>query len=205
MGEYKKTMGSLSGIFFALLFIVSCATVPELRVEYRVPSQADTFKGKEIGLRFEDIRADKEILGPGAKDDFKGFTGNIALSLAYGRDKGFRIGLYDLQSLFMEIFKKRFETFGIIVIPEGKATQDKVVIALKELTLDLDKRKWVAKMGYEARLFRDDRMVKKQIISGQTDHVKIIGRAQADKVMGDIFTDLINKMDPVKLFEGPEG
>lgn len=201
MSHQKKTTRFLLGIIFILFFMGSCATVPELRVEYRVPTQVDTFKGKEVALAFEDVRTNKEILGPGAMEDFQGFTGNFALSLAYGNEKGFRIGLFDLPSLYMEIFKKRFESLGIIIVPEGKTAREKVVIVLKEFSLDLDKRKWIAKMDYEARLFRDNSMVKKQMISGQTDNVKIVGRAQADKVMGEIFTELINKIDVVNLFQ----
>ncbi|MBN1850877.1 MAG: hypothetical protein JW932_20095 [Deltaproteobacteria bacterium] len=201
MGIFTKAKRSLLGIFFVLFFINSCATVPELRVEYRVPTQSEAFKGKEIVLIFEDIRENREILGPGAKEEFQGFTGNFTLSIAYGKDKGFRIGSYDLQALFMEIFKKRFESLGISVVPENETAREKVVIALKEFSLDLDKRKWIAKMDYEARLFKDDRMVKKQMMNGQTDHVKILGRTQAHKVIGEIFTELINKMDIVNLFQ----
>jgi uncharacterized lipoprotein YajG len=204
MNENKKLVGSILGVLFILSMVASCATIPELRVEYRVPNQKDTFKGKEVSLAFEDIRENKEILGPGARNDFKGFTGNITLSLAYGTEKGFRMGLYDLQSLFMEVFKKRFEVEGIKVVSEGNIAQEKIIIVLKELTLDLDNRKWIAKMSYEARLMRDNRMVVKQTISGQTDHAKIIGRVQADKVMGELFTDLINRMDPVKLLQGTD-
>ena len=206
MGELRKAIKTPFGIFFILLWAsmlwtISCATVPELRVEYRVPEASSILEGREISLAFEDIRTNKEILGPGAKKDFKGFAGNIALSIAHGDEKGFRVGLYDIQSLFLELFRKRCETLGIKIVPKGKIIQNHIVIALKELSLDLDNRKWIAKMSYEARLMNDDRMVKKQMISGQTDHVKIVGRAQADKVMGDIFTDLINKLDITKLLQ----
>lgn len=203
MGKWKYAMGMLGALFIVFL-IASCATVPELRVEYRVPAKTDVLKGEEIFLDFKDARTNKEILREGAKTEFKGFSGNIALSLAYGEEKGFRTGLYDLRSLFLEIFNKRLTNLGMKVIPKRQSDQAHMVIVLKEFTLDLEKRKWIARMSYEARSLRDNKVLRKETISGQADQMKIMGRAQADKVMGEILTDLVNRLDVVKLLQADE-
>ena len=168
MRTYQQKTVSMISMLFILMFISACATVPELRVEYRIPSKVNTFQGKAVFLSFEDMRTNKEILGKGAKKDFEGFTGHIALSLARGTDKGFRVGLYDLESLFLEIFKLRMESLGINIVSDRKSAESEVVIALKGLSLDLKKRKWVAKMNYEARLVKDNRVLNKLIINGLT-------------------------------------
>ena len=197
----QRTAVCIPIMFFVLICISACATVPELRVEYRIPSKVNTFKGEAVFLSFEDMRDDKEILGNGAKKDFEGFSGHIALSLAHGTDKGFRVGLYELEPLFLEIFKLRMESLGMNIVSERKSAASEVVIALKALSLDLKKRKWVAKMNYEARLVKNNQVLNKLMINGQSDRAKIVGRAQADKVMGDLFTDLVNTLDVVKLFQ----
>ena len=56
-------------------------------------------------------------------------------------------------------------------------------------------------MNYEARLVKNNQVLNKLMINGQSDRAKIVGRAQADKVMGDLFTDLVNTLDVVKLFQ----
>jgi hypothetical protein len=200
MGKWKYTIGML-GVLFIVSLIASCATVPELRVEYRVPEKSDVLKGKKIFLDFEDARANKEILREGAKTEFEGFSGTIALSLAYGAEKGFRVGLYDVRALFLEIFNKRLANLGMTVVVKQQSDQAHMVIVLKEFTLDLENRKWIARMSYEARSLRDNQVLRKETISGQVDQMKIMGRTQAYKVMGEILTDLVNRLDVVKLLQ----
>ena len=81
-------------ILLLLTAMISCATIPHLNVEYRLPPKSDELKGKKVSLVFEDRRAVKDILGKGAQKDFKNFSGNISYSLARGKEKGFKIGLY---------------------------------------------------------------------------------------------------------------
>ncbi len=203
MQKWKPTMGML-GVLFIVSLIASCATVPELRVEYRIPEKSDVLKGKELFLDFEDARTNKEILKEGAKPEFKGFSGNITLSLAYGAEKGFRAGLYDLRALFLEVFHKRLNNLGMTVIPKRQSDQAHMVIVLKEFTLDFENRKWIARMSYEARSLRDNKVLRKETISGEADQMKIMGRVQADKVMGEIVTDLVNRLDVVTLLQWDE-
>jgi hypothetical protein len=39
-----------------------------------------------------------------------------------------------------------------------------------------------------------------QLISGKAERVKLIGRGAAEKVIGEIFSEIVNKMDVYKLF-----
>lgn len=188
-------------ILLLLTAMISCATIPHLKVEYRLPPQSDDLKGKKVSLGFEDRRAVKDIFGKGAQKDFKNFSGNISYSLARGKEKGFKIGLYTIPSLFMEVFKLRLENLGIEVVSEGEKDETAIVIVLKDLILDLINRKWVVTMDYEARLVRDQKILARQMISGQAERLKLVGRGQADVVMGEIFTDMVNRMNVARLFQ----
>jgi len=189
------------GILLLLTAMFSCATIPHLNVEYRLPSKSDELKGKKVFLVFEDRRAGKDILGKGAQKDFKNFSGNISYSLAKGKEKGFKIGLYKVPSLFMEVFKVRLENLGIEVVSEGEKGETALVIVLEELLLDLIDRDWVVTMEYEARLLKDQKVLARQVITGQGERLKLVGRSQADVVMGEIFTDMINKLNVARLFQ----
>ena len=197
----NKAVRCFMGIFFVLPVMLSCAGVPELKVNYRLPPKSDELKGKRVFLGFEDTRTTKDILGRGAQKEFIGFSGNVSFSLARDKEKGFRMGSYDIPSLFMETFKRRLKILGIEVLPEKKGGQTGVVIVLEDFLLDLIGRKWVATMGYEARLVKDEKVLAKQMISGQAERLRLMGRGQADVVMGDIFTDLVNRLDLGKLFQ----
>ena len=180
--------------------MVSCATVPELRLNYRLPLESDTLSGKKMSLMFEDNRAEEHILGERAKWEFENFSGNISFSISRGSEPGFKIGVYDLPSLFMEAFKRRMENSGVQVVSGRKRGEIQLVIELKEFLLDLINRKWIVKIGYEAKLARDGEVLASQMISGQAERLKLVGRGQAHTVLGEIFTDLVNKVDLSKLF-----
>jgi len=189
------------GILLFLTALVSCTTIPHLNVEYRLPPQSDELKGKQVSLVFQDKREVKDILGKGAQKDFKNFSGNISYSLAKGKEKGFKIGLYKISSLFMEVFKLRLENLGMEVVSEGEKGEIAIVIVLEGLILDLIDRKWVVTMEYEARLVKDQKTLARQMINGQGERLKLLGRGQADVVMGEIFTDMVNRLNVGRLFQ----
>lgn len=201
MKEIDHVMRYCMGVFFVLVVLASCATIPELTVNYGLPPKADELKGKKIFLSLVDNRAGKDILGEGARKEFKNFSGNISLSLARGKDEGFKVGLYDLSSLFMEVFKLRLQNLGAEVVPERKKGDVEVAIVLKEFLLDLIDRKWTVTAGYEARLVKNKKVLAKQTISSRGERVKLVGRRQADTVLSEIFTEMINKLDAKRFLE----
>ncbi len=201
MKKINQAWRHYMAILLLLTAMISCATIPHLNVEYRLPPKSDELKGKKVSLVFEDRRAVKDILGKGAQKDFKNFSGNISYSLARGKEKGFKIGLHTIPSLFMEVFKLRLENLGIEVVSEGEKDETAIVIVLKDLILDLINRKWVVTMDYEAGLVRDQKILARQMISGQGERLKLVGRGQADVVMGEIFTDMVNRLNVARLFQ----
>ena len=188
-------------LVFVLVLMVSCTTVATLNITYRLPPRSDELKGKKLFLVIEDNRSVKDIIGSGAREDFKNFSGNPSFSLARHNEPGFRIGPYDVPSLFKEAMKRRLENSGAQVISDREVNRMGLIIVLQEVLLDLVDRKWVVNVGYEARLVRDGKILSKQTISGQAERLKLIGRGQADTVMGEIFTDMVNRLDVRRMFE----
>ena len=76
-----------------------------------------------------------------------------------------------------------------------------LVIVLKEFSLDLMGREWVAKMSYEAKLTGEKGGVATQFVNGKAERYKVMGRDSADTVMGEIFTDMVNSLNVHRLFE----
>lgn len=201
MKSRDQAMADITGILLILCVAVSCATVPELKVHYLLPITSDELKGKSVFLAFMDDREKKDIMGEGAKQRFGSFAGNVTLFLNKGtKGKGIPLGLFDVRSLFMEVFNRRLESLGISVVPEKEMAQLDLVIILKEFRLDLINKKWVARMAYEARLESSGKMLKNQIIRGDAERLRIVGNSQAETVMSEIFTDIINRLDIGSLF-----
>ena len=197
-----KNQMVIRGVLSVLLtvFVVSCAPIPELKVLYKLPAPSNDLKGKKVFLAVEDVRKTKELFGEGAKQEFGNYVGNISLSVARYNETGFKIGPFPLPALVKEGFKKRLENAGIEVLSQPPHGEPQLLIAINRFLLDLVDRTWIAKMSYEAKLVRDEKTLAAQIIEGEAERVKVIGRKEADTVTGEIFTDMVNRLDLLRLF-----
>ena len=183
-----------------LTLLVSCTTILHLNVTYRLPSVAETLKGRKVFLAFDDIRKNKEVIGPGARSAYRGVSENVSLSLAQGTDSVSRVGVYELPALFAEVFERRLKQAGVEVVKSRSDAEVEMWILLEDFLLDLAHKTWKVKMAYEGRLVRDNRILSRQRISGEAERLRLIGQNEADRMMGELFTDVINRLDFVKLF-----
>jgi hypothetical protein len=166
-----------------------------------MPSGTDGLKGRQLFLVVEDRRSDKDILGPGAREEFPSFSGNLSFSIARGSDAGFKIGVYELLALYKEACRRRLENEGIQVVAAKQSSEAELRIVLQEFHLDLVKRTWKARMDYEARLIQNGDVLAKQMISAEGERLKVMGQGQADELVSEIFTDTMNKLDLGRLFQ----
>lgn len=201
MNSNNRAMRLFMGMLFVLTAVISCTTIPELKVTFRLPMRSDALKGKKVFIGFEDARKSKDLIGKGAQDQYKNFSGNITLYFSRGDEEGFRIGVYHIPALFKQVFRERLEYLGVEVVSEKKESEIEMVIVLKKLLLDLVGRDWVVTMDYEARLKKDGEFLGSQTISGQAQRLKVLGRREADRVMGEIFSDVVNRLDVLRLFQ----
>jgi len=204
----KETNQALASGFLTLLvslLMVSCASIPELQVLYKLPPPSKQLKGRLLALTVDDERASRTVLGKGAEKEFKGSSGNISLSIADYTEREFKVGIFDVPDLMREAFKRKLENLGVEVLPEKSLGKLGLVIVLKEFSLDLKGREWVAKMSYEARLTTAKGAVATQFVNGQAERYKLMGRDSTDTLMGEIFTDMVNALDLSRLFKQAGG
>ena len=201
MEERNGARRRFVGLLFVLIAVTSCTTIPELKVTYQLPMRSEALKGKKVFVGFEDARKSKDLIGKGAQEQYKNFSGNITLFFARGDDEGFKIGVYHVPALFKEVFKEKLEHLSAEVVSERKESEIEMMIVLKDLLLDLADRDWVVTMGFEARLMKEGEFLASQTISGQAERLKVLGRRDADKVMGEIFSDVVNRLDVPRLFQ----
>lgn len=190
---------------FLIIFAVSgCSTLAELKVHYELRPGSNVLSGRSMTLVVEDGRAIKEIMGKGAAEEFEHFSGKVSFSYARYGEAGFKQGLYDLRGLFTAAFTKRLENLGMAVRSESVPGAMELVVRVEECSLDLVDWRWLAKAAYEVRIMDNGRFLASQRINGQSERLKIIGRKQADAVMSELFTDIVNQLDVVRLLEQAE-
>ena len=197
----------LKKVFIALLALAllgglsTCATIYVMKVHYQVPWEDEGLRGKTVYFSFKDERADKEFLTKSARKEFRSFSDNFSFSTGHADEPGNRMGVYDLAGMFGEAFHKRLENLGMHVVSETGGAQTGLVIALKSFKLDLDISVWKVSLDYEARLVHNGNVLATQNLRGQAERFKWVGRGEADKVVSEIFSDTINRLDLERLFE----
>ncbi|MCP4745909.1 MAG: hypothetical protein GY874_07165 [Desulfobacteraceae bacterium] len=192
-------------LFTALIvltaIIAGCADRYYLIVDYQVPVITSHLEGQTIQLQIKDLREDKKIFSPEAEEQFSRFKNRY--SLAWIKQDGSRalIGEFDLKGIFKKAFAKRLQNLGVL-IASNEATHVPVMqLSINHLKIDQLDRKWIATISYEASLSSDTKLIARERVTGSAERIKILGRKGADTVLSDIFTDLLNRLDIVKLFE----
>jgi len=183
----------------ALIFFTACATIPKLEVAYNTMPKSNILEGKEIYFRFIDKRANKDIIGNGAKRIYKNFSGNINYILSKGEKERFLVGIYNIETLFKKTFTLYLENMGLQLLPERKEGIPELAIKLYDFTLDLPGRRWIAKIDYEAEFTQQGNVLTRRF-KGQAEKFRISGIKQAHQVMSEIFNDMVHKLDVKRLF-----
>jgi hypothetical protein len=62
----------------------------------------------------------------------------------------------------------------------------------------------MTEISYEASLTRDPQRVVRERVTGSAQRTQIMGRSGAEKVIGEIFTEMINRLDIEALFHKVE-
>ncbi|MBE9545529.1 MAG: hypothetical protein IMF02_13615 [Proteobacteria bacterium] len=179
----------------------ACASKPFLKVQYQLPSSSTALTGERLSLTISDRRNDDAFLSANAKKSLKNFNGTYSLVVLRDDGSGNLIGAYDLDSLLKEIFKQRLENESVQVIASADNADASLEIQIKEFKLDLVDRKWVLRMSYQASLSKNSGMLAKESVNGSAERLKVMGKSDAEKILGELVTDMVNKLNVSKLFQ----
>ena len=150
-------------------FMVSCASIPVLKVNYQLPPSSDELKGKKVFLIIEDARKTNKFLGNGASKELSNFPGNFAFSVTrYGEDKS-KADFFHVHDMVAKAFKRRLQNTGLDLVQEESHDAPVLLIILNEFILDLVDRRWTVNMGYEAVLKKDGRVLSTRKITGEAE------------------------------------
>jgi len=175
-----------------------------LNVTYKPAANFYTPDHKEVYFKFIDKRSQKNIIGNGAQEVFKGYSGKINFSVSKGEKEESFVGIYDVESLFNKAFSMYLGNMGLTILSEPKKGTPELYIRLNDFTLDLSGRKWIAGIDYEAEFVKDNKTLTRRF-KGQSERFRIYGLDQANQAVSDAFTDIINQLDLKTLFTDSTG
>lgn len=192
-------------ITYALLifsvFFTGCAGRHYMLVDYQVPVATQELKGLTIRLNIADKREFQTFLTPTAAVKFPDFSNIYSLAWITPEQKRVLAGEHKLTALFKATFKKRLTDHGIGTTDDMNAVVPLLTIKIKQFTLDYKNRKWIADLGYDAVLSQPGHPIAKESVRGAAERVQVIGRKGADTVISELYSDVINRLDLLKLFK----
>ena len=111
------------------------------------------------------------------------------------------IGVYDLNSFLTEVFQQRLKNESIQVAELADSDVPELKIEILEFQLDLVGSKWVVSMNYRASLLENGRLLSKESVSGEAERLKVRKKSDAEKVLSELLSDIVNKLNLVRLFQ----
>ena len=198
----KSCAMSAAALLIVTAIIGACSSDKQfLIIHYQLPAPSETLAGKKVQLAVTDARADKAFLSDNARKSLLSFNDTYSLVVLKQDGSGNLLGVYDLTALLSQIFSQRITNMGMQVVPTAESADFKLEIKLKEFRLDLASRKWVANMNYQADLLKDGNVRAMETVSGSAERLQLLKKSDAEKVLGELLTDMANKLDLVRLFQ----
>jgi len=179
----------------AFIALAACSSKPVFQVNYLLPPSAAAFSGTRVAVGATDARAGAAFLTPSAAKQLEDFSGLFSLVVLRSESTGDLVGAYEVMPLMAALCRQRLLAAGVEVVDTPAPGDTRFDIVLKSLQLDYAGRKWTAQMSYEAVARGPDRLTRRQVVSGSAERVKIMARRDAEKLVSELLTDMINKLD----------
>ena len=198
----KITVAGVKLTLLSLMLVttLSCAKKTIINVDYRLPDAAKTMAGKAVYIESRDLRSDTEIFNQRAQEEFEAFTGLFSLSTVTPDGRFAVVGNYPLPQLFEAAMKQRLVRMGIAVSDEPSVATPLFRIDIQRFRIERVGQKWMADIGYEVSLTRDQRQIARERVAGSAERLQVMGSAGAEKVIGEIFSEMMNRLDVERLF-----
>ena len=201
MKSFYPRITAICMILFIGIFSSTCASKNFLTVTYQLPPSAVESKEIKVALTVKDIRENPVTATKSARIALKNFTEHFALIVAQENKNDKLVGAFGLSSMIKEIFKHRLENAGVVVAAEEDPTLPLVEILLKEFLIDLQDRKWIITMNYQANLVKENRIVTGQTVTGTAERLRVVASKDAEIVIGELVSDAANKLNVNELLQ----
>jgi uncharacterized lipoprotein YajG len=198
--KFSKRWGLLTPALALVFLTGACAPKAYLKVQYQLPSPSSTLQGQQVALVVADERDKQVFLTESAEKALKNHDGTFSLVVVHEDGSGNLIGAYDLTALLTEVFRQRLNNAGIQVAALGETAGYELRIDVEEFKLDFVDRKWIVSMNYRASLLNNGSLLAGESVSGQAERLKVMGRSDAEKVLSELLSDTVNKLNLVNLF-----
>jgi hypothetical protein len=200
MSKGMKKQVFAAACLMSIVLLSGCAGRNYLLVDYQVPMDSKQLQGQTVRLQIADQRESKTMLSPDAAYQFPEFSGIFSLAWIMPDRERILAGEHLLEALFKATFTKRLAEMGIHTSDDPNSAVPVLTINLTHVHIDLQNRRWRTELAYDAVLTAKGHPIARENVHGNAERVRVIGRKGADTVLSEIFSDVVNRLDLIKLF-----
>jgi hypothetical protein len=200
----RKNERFLIAVFSFWILTSGCAASHFLSVTYELPPASGMEMHRTIRLNVTDARDPASFLSPAAQDALGSVSDTLNLAVKGQSQPTQSVGAYSLIALVKQVIERRLEQDGIKIASEGQKNQPELAIELRKFWLDLINRRWTLTITYGMALLKDGKPLSQETISGQAERLDIVGRKDAELLIGDLLSDLANRIKPDQLLQKAE-
>ena len=176
----------------------ACAKPYSLKVRYVPPEAPQQLQGQQLNVIVEDRRSELSVFSEKALSEFDRWNGGFSLVTTEDQAPG---ETYDLRGLVAAAMQERLTTMQVALVENGTDGVPTMTVSIEKFMIDLEGRTWQADFAYEVQLAKDANKIAREAVSGKAERTKVMGRGGGEKLIGELFTDGINKLNITKLFE----
>jgi hypothetical protein len=184
-----------------VITLVACGGRSYMNVVYQLPEAYKGFPDQPVFLEVSDQRAAADIFTSEAKNAFRHFTGLFSLEVVGADGRSQMAGAYDLAGLFEEALRERFRRQSVTLLDTPQPNADRLEVSVKTFRIDLKHHKWIADLEYAVALHKPSGTVLTEKIHGNAERVKLLGKGDIEKVIGEIFSDSVNRLNLKRLLD----
>jgi len=193
-GDRPRITGLIPAGF--LLLVCACGGGYYLDLGIRMTGRAPTAQAGGIRLAFADERSDRSVFSPAARQAYPYFSERYRLSTeTAGRSDPTPEKVFDLESLFMELFRRRCNALGFTVSDEAGEGVPCLTVRLKTFRLDLQGRRWRGRFECDLAMAGPGRRSSVQHLTVNGERFRPFGRKGAGTLMGEILSEGLDKTD----------
>ena len=179
--------------------LLACSQKPVFQVNYTLPQTLAAYPDKRVYVRASDGRSMTQFLTPAAAKELKDFSGLFSLVVLKGENVGDLVGAYEIVPLMSALCTQRLIASSVEVAITPTSSLTNLEIVLKSFQLDYVKRKWVASLSFEAIASGPDGSTRRQTVQGSAERLKVWGNKEAEALVSELATDMINKLELERL------
>jgi hypothetical protein len=174
------------------------ATTEGIAINYVVTEEKIVKPKAKIFITVTDGRADKEVIGDGAKPTVGSkFMGYFALGILYAAvpDQPRFQSREDSITIFRTAMSERLAKNGIIVTDKNEEGAVMVDLLIKAFKLDFSFGSWMGDAGYQANVHLGDQVICEKTVGEKSKVFNMWGYGSGEKAINEVFSKAINGLD----------